>query len=193
MSNKVYRVSETQFKNVMETLKKEREITETPEPTINEASDDNRIFEAEFGYMEIDVTDLGDFKKHIFGTIPQNYDVDIRYNKAKVRYSISLEYRSYGIKNIYVNPESVYLSGELTVDSENDSIVKDFEIEYTRAGLQTNTLSGNMDLEGNNITIGDLPKEAEFDAKDLGHSHGAYVTALGVEQSVRNFKFTFEY
>jgi len=192
MGNKLYRVSETQFKDVLETLKKEREVVESTEQ-INEAGVDDNIFEAELGYMEIDVTDMGEFKETIFKMVPSNYDVDLRYGKAKVRYGISLEYRSYGIKNIYLSPQSVYLSGELTIDGENDSTVKDFEIEYTRDGLKMNTLSGNMEIEGNNIQIGDLPQKVEFDSKEMHSNDGVWVSALAIEQSPNLIKFIFEY
>jgi len=50
MGNKLYRVSETQFKDVLETLKKEREVVESTEQ-INEVGGDDNIFEAELGYM----------------------------------------------------------------------------------------------------------------------------------------------
>lgn len=192
MGNKLYRVSETQFKNVLETLKKEREVAESTEQ-VNEISGDSNTYEAELGYMEIDVMDNGGFKQNLFKSILDKYDVDLRYDKAKVKYGISLEYRSYGIKNIYINPMSVYILGQLTLDSENDSTVKDFEIEYTIGGLKNNTLSGSMEVEGETVVIGELPSKVNFEAKKEHSSDGVWVSVLGIEESPNEIKFTFEY
>jgi len=195
MANKLYKVTETQFKNVLETIKKEREITETPTKEITETiTDTKQVFEAEFGYMEIDVMDNSGFEKgHLFKMVPEGYDIDFSYRKAKVKYDISLEYRSYGIKNIYVHPISVFLSGELIIEGENGGVTHDFEIEYGVDGLKSNTLSGDIKIDDQTIKIGDLPKEASFDTEHSSNNHGVWVDGLSIEESIREFKFKFQY
>ena len=173
---------------------KQTDVSEDNSNVNETISGGENVFEAEFDYMEIDVMDNGGFKQSILSSIPENYDTDLRFNKAKVTYTISFEYRSYGVKNIYLQPKSIYLSGELTIESENDTTSKDFEIEYGLSGLESNTLSGPMDLEGSRVVIGDLPKEVEFAAKRTAdNSTGVYATAIGVEMSTKNFKITVEY
>lgn len=195
MGNKIYRVNETQFQNVLETLKKEREVVNTESNNVNETiTGSDNIFENEFGYMQIDEYDKGGFKQHVFGAILGNYNVDYSIRHAKVTYTIELEYRSYGIKNIYVSPNSVLLMGELIIDNENDTETKEFEIEYDTTGLKTNTLSGQMKIGNDTVTINDLPKTAVFESKHTETSSGGVsVDSLEIESGSREMKFIFQY
>jgi hypothetical protein len=116
MSNKVYRVSETQFKNVMETLKKEREVTEG-----STSGNDSK-------YRMPCKIDLD----HAGLTFHGNEVDDITANNIDVTFDIDMEGREWGIKNISVynvkGPEQLGLNVIYYPQGSDDNVDEDITI-----------------------------------------------------------------
>lgn len=116
MSNKVYRVSETQFKNVMETLKKEREVTEGAT-----SGDDNK-------YKMPCRVDLD----HVGLTYLGNQVDDITTHNINVTFDIDMEHRERYIKNVSVynakGPEELGLTVTYYPQGSDDNIDEDITV-----------------------------------------------------------------
>jgi hypothetical protein len=116
MANKVYRVSETQFKNVMETLKKEREITEDS----TSGSDGKYRMPCK---IDLDHAGL---------TFNGNQVDDVTANKIDVTFDIDMEGREWGIKNISVynvkGPEQLSLNVIYYPQGSDDNVDEDITV-----------------------------------------------------------------
>jgi hypothetical protein len=107
------------------------------------------------------------------------YDPYIEINEAVVKYSIEIEYKSYGIRDIYINPVSAYFIGVLELTGDDDSFNKDFELEFDLNGLKTNTLSGAMSLGEKTITVADIGSEVKFEVEKTENTGNSfYVSAV---------------
>jgi hypothetical protein len=117
MANKVYRVSETQFKNVMETLKKEREVTEG-------ATSGN---DSKYG-MECKI----DFEHQSGLTYHGNEIDDIITSNINVTFDIDMDGRQWGIKDISVynvkGPSELILTVTYYPQGSDDSVDEDVTI-----------------------------------------------------------------
>lgn len=119
------------------------------------------------------------------------FDPYITVSRAITRYSIEIEYRSYGIKSIYVTPIAVSFVGTIEMTSDEDTFEKDFELEFDRSGLKTNTLSGSMDLGGKTANIAQLPTEVVFESERSTDNDSYYVSA--VDLILQPNKIVFKY
>jgi len=116
MSNKVYRVSETQFKNVMETLKKEREVTEGSSFT----NDSKYKMECK---IDLDHAGL---------TFHSNEVDDITTSNINVTFDIDMDGREWGIKDISVynvkGPEQLTLNVTYYPQGSDDNVDEEITI-----------------------------------------------------------------
>jgi hypothetical protein len=102
-----------------------------------------------------------------------------------------VEYRSYGIKGIYLTPVAASFVGTLEMTGDEDSYEKNFELEFDTTGLKTNTLSGTMDLGGKTINIAELPTEVVFESERSTDNESYYVS--GVDLILQPNKIVFKY
>jgi hypothetical protein len=119
------------------------------------------------------------------------YDPYITVSRAVTKYSIDVDYRSFGIKDIGLTPISVAFVGTLEMQGEDDSYEKDFELFFDRMGLRENTLSGAMDLAGKTVNIPQISDEVVFDAQRESDGDSYYVSS--VEFSLQPNKIIFKY
>jgi hypothetical protein len=116
MANKVYRVSETQFKNVMETLKKEREVTE------GATSDNDSKYRME---CKVDLDHAG------LSFLGNQVD-DIITNNINVTFDIDMDGREWGIKGISVynvkGPSELDLTVTYYPQGSDDNVDEDVTV-----------------------------------------------------------------
>lgn len=106
------------------------------------------------------------------------YDPNIMVSLAKTKYSIDVEYSSYGIKSINIIPISVTFIGVVEIIGDEAEYKKDFELSFDRSGLKVNTLSGSMDLGGNVININNLSSEVTFETERVTNNDSYYVSSV---------------
>jgi hypothetical protein len=201
---KTYRISETQFAAILSKKQKDKQSNESA--NMNEADASNNVFRNELkssSDIDLDI-DMEVLFKNIAkpgtrGTTVivdgVEYDPYISINSAIATYTIDIEYRSYGIKDVYLSPVSVLISGSLELTGDDDSFDKDFELEFDRTGLKSNTLSGTMNLGGKSIEIAPLRTNVTFESNrnyDKGDSF--YVQAITCDLAAKESnKIIFEY
>lgn len=120
------------------------------------------------------------------------YSPYINVKSAKVRYGIDIEYREFGIKDIYVSPISASFLGEIEMTDANDTYEKEFELEFDTNGIVLNTLSGAMALGGKTIQIPELSKDVKFETEvETENNKSIYV--VSVELTLAPNKIIFKY
>jgi hypothetical protein len=198
---KTYRISETQFAAILSKKQKDKQSNESA--NMNEADASNNVFRNELksgSDIDLDI-DMEALFKNIAkpgtrGTTVivdgVEYDTYITYRGAVANYSIDIEYRSYGIKDVYLSPVSVLIYGSLELTGDNDSFEKDFELEFDRSGLKTNTLSGAMDLGGKNIEIPQMDTEVIFESNRTYEGGDSFYTQA-ISGRLQPNKIVFEY
>lgn len=119
------------------------------------------------------------------------FDPYITVSRAITKYSIDIDYKSFGIRGIGLIPISVSLVGTLEMQGEDDTYEKDFELFFDRTGLKENTLSGSMDLAGKTVNIPQISDEVVFEAQRELEGDSYYVGS--VEFSLQPNKIIFKY
>jgi hypothetical protein len=178
-----------------------REIGENEE-IVNEVSEDDDVFTNEIN-DRVDIDENLNNETLFSGMVKPGtrgrtiiidgveYDPYITINKAITKYSINIEYKSYGIRDINLSPISVSFIGVLEILDEDNSYEKDFEITFNQSGLVSNTFSGAMDLRGKTINIPQISNEVVFDSQRVSDGSGYYVDS--VEFSLQPNKIIFKY
>jgi hypothetical protein len=180
-----------------------REIGESDENVVNEVIAGGDVFKRELGRFDIDYEFyypdlfnreiLVDPKGRRISVNGVEYDVDIEINQARVFYGIDIEYREYGIKDIYLSPKSALLSGVVRFEGDDDSFDHDFELEYDVTGLKSNTLSGNVKVGNGSVQILDIDKGVKFDTEKSETDWTVYVVQLNVKLDASGANLTFVY
>jgi hypothetical protein len=120
------------------------------------------------------------------------FDPYMTVSRAITKYAIEVEYRSYGIKGIYVSPIAVSFVGTLEMTGDTDTFEKDFELEFDRTGVKTNTLSGTMTLGDKSINIADIGADVVFETERT-ESNGDSIYVSSVDLILQPNKIVFKY
>jgi hypothetical protein len=150
---KKYKMTEAQFTRLFD--KRREKLTET-------IMGRNDTYRNEI--KELDINSQFTFLDPIKNQ--QAYDILVDIQNVVVTYSIELEYREYGIKSIFVIPISCNIYGVLEFETRDTSFEKDFSIRYGLNGLESEDISGVVEVAGNKINIPPPPKRVEMDSQE---------------------------
>ena len=186
MANKVYKVTEQQLGSITNKLKNKETLVDEGS---NSTGDRDNVFEIELKRSDIDVTFSDDlFKMYmVTGNLSHDgimvnglaYDIDYNLYSIKAKYEIEVQYTSYGIYGVVFHPIACTIIGELTINGDDDSYDKDFEITYNNHGLVENSFSGEMRLGENSIVIPKLSSNIEMISKYVAsHNDNEYFTGI---------------
>jgi hypothetical protein len=190
MEKKLYRITESQMAKILE----KTQLSE------NYSSDDSFSIEVNGNDIEFNFDSL--FSQYHNDKLRRGeiivgdtvYDTSVNINRALAKYKIDVEYKSYGIRSIELVPIGLYMSGEIELNSDNDSVTEDFELAFENGQLISNTLSKPINVKGVELNLSaKLPNNVKFTSERVSNFSGYYVTSVKIMDSGADFVINFEY
>lgn len=187
---KVIRISEKQLINLMGNIKGGAPSVEEVITDESSTSQSEDMFNVKLNGGDIDSNiDFNSIMKGLnynLGTVTvkdSQYELTADITQMTIGYSIELEYRDYGIRDVVVTPRNISITGLFEVQGDEQNYSQDFSIQIDAAGNMTNTFSGNTDLgEGETLFIPEIANNVTVDTKFAGGG-GDYFTGIYIKSA----------